>query len=171
MAQDRKKNLEWLANTLLEEWGLKAKGWTFEWNTRKRAFGLCSYRPYGSKTIALSTYLLPTINDESAEDTIRHELAHALDYEERRTSDHGWRWRAWARKVGADPSRTKSHDNREALEELATQSKYTLVCPNGHKSPSYKKRKRSVSCGQCVKEAGLYPDYYEQFKMEQIQNY
>jgi|TARA_R110000851_G_scaffold63075_2_gene144394 predicted SprT family Zn-dependent metalloprotease len=168
MNNTRKQNLESLAKNLLEEWGLKSKGWTFCWNSRKRSFGVCSPR---LKTIALSDYLLPTINNDSAEDTIRHELAHALDVEERGTSDHSWKWKQWAIKVGADPTRTKSHDNTEASEELASQSKYTLVCKKGHKSPSHKKRKRSVSCSRCNKEAGLPSAYYEKFKMEQIRNY
>lgn len=167
-SEERKQLLEWLAMELMEEWGL-LPNWTFRWSTTKGSFGRCFLGR--QKIIELSLYLLPTISDEGAEDTIRHEIAHALDNEERGTSDHSWRWKAWAIKVGADPTRTKSYDNREALTELATQSKYTLVCPNGHKSPSHKKRRRSVSCGVCRKEANLPNSYYPQFKMEQVQNY
>jgi len=163
--RERVNHLEALANSLLKEWN--AIGWKFEWNTRKRSFGLCSPR---KKTIALSLYLLPTIDNASAEDTIRHELAHALDIMDRGASDHSWKWKAWAIKVGADPTRTKSHDNREAFEQLATQSKYTLTCPNGHTMPSHKRKKRGGSCGACGTERGM-KGFQEEFRLVQTQNY
>lgn len=160
---ERMKLLEWLAKELLNEWGLTDKGWSFGWNSRKKSFGLCSKR---KKMIFLSKYLLPTITDESAEDTIRHEIAHALDFEDRGTSDHGPKWKAWARKVGADPTRCGSSDHDEIAEELAQTSKYTLVCPNGHKFPSHRKRKRLSSCGKCC------PGHYnEDYLLTQVQNY
>jgi len=166
MEATRKVNLENLANSLLKEWGLTKKGWVFVWGNKKRSFGTC--RP-SRKVIELHSFLLPTINDEAAEDTIRHEIAHALDFEQRGKSDHSYKWKAWAIKVGADPSRTKSHDNYEALVVKSNQSKYRLVCPNGHVFPSHrkeKKNKRSIAC--CVI---CHKDNKGYIKLKQEQNY
>ncbi|MDG1950060.1 MAG: SprT-like domain-containing protein [bacterium] len=146
MQATRKNTLEWLANTLLEEWGLTEKGWRFVWGNRKRSFGVCRSR---AKTIELSLYLLPTINDDSAEDTIRHEIAHALDFDDRGRSDHSYKWKAWAIKVGADPTSCKRHDNPEVLEQLAKESRYTLYCPDGHTFPSHKKQKVNRRTKRC----------------------
>ena len=164
--QQRKTTLENLANTLLEKWGLDKKGWRFVWGSRKRSFGVCRGR---AKTIELSTYLLPTINDESAEDTIRHELAHALDIEERGTSDHSWKWKAWAIKVGADPTMTKSHDHEEVVAELATKSRYFLYCPDGHTYPSHKKLKANRRSKRCCQKC--YDEGKGLIVLEQKQNY
>lgn len=161
--EERTSILEWLANELLSEWGLISKGWGFEWTNRKSCFGLCCCR---TKTIYLSTFLLPTINDVSAEDTIKHEIAHALDFEERGKSDHSWRWKAWAIKVGAESTRTGSHDYKDALIYAAEASKYKLVCPNGHVFPSHRKRYRTVSCSICCPGR-----FNENFLMTQVRNY
>lgn len=161
--QERMQILELLANELLTEWGLTEKGWTFIWGNKKRSFGTCRKR---AKTIELSTFLLPTINDESAEDTIRHEIAHALDFEDRGTSDHGYKWKAWAIKVGADPTATSTNDFEDVAKDLAETTKYTLVCPNGHKFPSHRKKKRLSSCGKCC------PGYFNKaYLLKQVQNY
>ena len=162
----RKAYLKGTANSLLREWGLADKGWTFVWNKSKSCFGLCTYRP---KTIALSSYLLPTITDESAVDTIKHEIAHALDFHDRGTSDHSKKWKRWAVKVGADPSRCKDHDNKEMTAKLANVSRYKLVCSNGHVFPSHRKKRMDSSCYECARIHNL-TGYQEIFKLKQIKN-
>lgn len=165
VSTERKSLLTWLANELLQEWGLTEKGWTFIWGNKKRAFGTCRYRP---RTIELSLYLLPTIHDEEAEDTIRHEIAHALDFEDRGTSDHSWRWKAWAVKVGANPERCGKHTNEEAREAIAYKSKYRFECSTcGHVRASHRRQPshRRTSCEKCYPHA-----YREEFRMTQIEN-
>lgn len=160
---ERKRLIGWLAQELMKEWGLTEKNWYFTWDNRKRSFGFCNWR---QKSISLSLYLLPTINDEKAENTIRHEIAHALDAMERGKSDHSWRWKAWAVKVGAKPERCGHATEEDVKEAMPYKSKYRLECPNGHITPSHKAIKRSKSCGKCC------PGYYNpEFKLEQILNH
>lgn len=149
---------------LLKQWGLWEKGWRFQFNKRKTAFGLCSKR---KKTIYLSSVLFPTINEEQRIDTIKHEIAHALDFEERGISDHGYKWKAWAIKVGADPSFCKRHTNEEEYQNLKKQSKYTLVCPNGHEFHRHRKAKSLDDCS-CPKCSNTYNPKY---RLRLIQNY
>lgn len=164
VSTERKSLLMWLADELLKEWGLTEKGWVFIWGNKKSAFGTCRC---GKRTIELSLYLLPTINDEQAEDTIRHEIAHALDFEERGVSDHSWRWKAWAVKVGANPERCGSHTEDEPIKAVAYKSKYRLECSKCRKViPSHRKLKRASSCGACGN------GYYNPaLKLAQIENH
>lgn len=46
-------------------------------------------------------------------DTIRHEIAHALDCNTRGKSDHGPEWQKWANKLGAIPSRVYRGQKRK----------------------------------------------------------
>ena len=71
--------------------------WSFRWNNRKRAFGVCHYR---KKTIQLSTVLTATEPEHKVRDTVLHEVAHALAGA---SAKHGPRWREMARAVGATP--------------------------------------------------------------------
>lgn len=77
---------------------LKDLGWRFEFNTRKRAAGLCNYR---TKTISVSKWLLMQNLDKALnfENTVRHELAHALDKAMGGSNHHNNVWKAIARKV------------------------------------------------------------------------
>jgi len=160
---ERKKLLVWLTGELMKEWGLTEKGWYFRWDNRKTSFGRCSLR---EKCISLSLYLLPTISDEEAEDTIRHEIAHALDFHDRGTSDHSWKWKAWAVKVGAKPERCGHATEHDVKEAMAYKSKYRLECPNGHVRPSHKRTRRSKSCGKCC------PGHYNpKYTLKQIENH
>jgi len=173
------KEMEALANELLSlTWtidiyryasasviNLKNKGWVFEFNSRKRAAGLCNWR---EKKIFLSKYLLEQNLNKSAEfeNTLRHELAHALDFEMRGKSDHSRVWKAVAREVHCTAERCyKSSDIGDS------KSKYTLICDIcGIKTPSHKKKRTQSACGKCCKEhnGGRYSDKYV---LRQVQNY
>lgn len=79
--------------------------WSFKFNSRKRSAGLCSP---SKKTIYVSKYLVDVecgLTD-TAKNTVLHEIAHALDFEIRGTSDHGPQWKKLCKIVGANPSRT-----------------------------------------------------------------
>jgi predicted SprT family Zn-dependent metalloprotease len=67
--------------------------WTFKWNNRHRCFGVCSHT---SRTIQLSRRLTPAEDDFAIEQTILHEIAHALTP----GAGHGAEWRRVARKIG-----------------------------------------------------------------------
>jgi len=145
---------------------LKELGWSFEYNSRKRAAGLCNYR---NKTIYLSKYLVTQNLSKGLEfeNTLRHELAHALDGAMGGRNHHNNVWKAIARQVLCTAERCyKSEDISD------TQSKYTLVCENGcgKKSASHKKKKRISACGKCCNEHNS-GRYTEKYALTQIQNY
>lgn len=149
-----------------QEFNLADLGWTFEYNTRKRAAGLCSFR---NKTIYLSKYLLKQNLDKSAEfeNTLRHELAHAIDFEMRGKSDHSNIWKAIARQVLCTAERCYS--SQVIQTKVAT--KYTLICDTcGTERASHRKKKRLSACGHCCREhnGGRYS---EKYILRQVQNY
>jgi predicted SprT family Zn-dependent metalloprotease len=135
-----------LANSLIKKHGLTKLGWRFEFDNARRRAGVCKYY---SKTIGLSKYLLPHMSDAMIEDTILHEIAHALV-----GSRHGHD-RVWQRKameIGCNGKRCYNPQKELANYEttLAVQSKYTLTCPTcGRKSALHRKPKRDRSCGKC----------------------
>ena len=69
--------------------------WSFGWNRRRRAHGLCRY---DRRRIELSALLTAREPDPTLIlNTLRHEIAHALAGPR---AGHGPRWRAWAERVG-----------------------------------------------------------------------
>jgi predicted SprT family Zn-dependent metalloprotease len=68
--------------------------WSFRWNKRKRAFGLCHY---GHNTIELSRILTESETEEATHQTILHEIAHALAGFR---AGHGPEWKMHARRIG-----------------------------------------------------------------------
>ena len=140
-------------------------GWKFEFNTRKGAAGLCAYK---KKTIYISKWLLEQ-NLEKAEEfenTLRHELAHAIDFEMREKSDHGRVWKAVAREVLCSAERCfKGIDTSKAT------SKYTLTCPVcDKKNAGHKKRKKKTACGDCCRTYN-FGRYSEKYVLIVTQNY
>lgn len=110
-----------MAFRLMSDHCLLVFGWTFKWNTRKRAYGLCSYR---DKTIQLSKPLTAHMTEAEVKDTILHEIAHALVGP---GHGHGKVWKAMARKIGANPQATAA---TEAAKMVATWGMF-LVNPDG----------------------------------------
>ena len=68
--------------------------WTFKWNRRKTAFGLCDHY---KREIQLSRPLTETEDEEAVRQTILHEIAHALAGPR---EGHGPRWKSIARSIG-----------------------------------------------------------------------
>jgi len=173
------EEIESLANKLLDETWLietyeskpkrlvllRERGWTFEFNNRKRAVGLSNYR---KKTIYVSKYALEDNLDKAFrfENTLRHEIAHALDNALGMRSNHGTMWKKIAKQVLCTGDRcTKG--------ELARNkpSKYTLICDTcGIERPSHKKKRRKSACGICCDKynGGRYS---EKYVFRQVQNY
>jgi predicted SprT family Zn-dependent metalloprotease len=87
-----------LGNQLLREFGLTEKGWRFRISNTKRSLGRCFH---ADKTIELSRYYLH-IPDSEIENTIRHEIAHALVGP---NHGHDRVWELEALKCGAVPER------------------------------------------------------------------
>jgi predicted SprT family Zn-dependent metalloprotease len=89
-----------LADDLMWEHGLTARGWRFEFDRAIRRFGACHWRP--SCKITLSRVLVAANEEPEVRDTILHEIAHALAG---RDAGHGPTWRAKCLEVGARPER------------------------------------------------------------------
>tara|TARA_R110000772_G_scaffold219593_2_gene330147 strand:- start:1849 stop:2607 length:759 start_codon:yes stop_codon:yes gene_type:complete len=142
-------------------------GWSFAFNDRKRALGLCSYYP---RKIYLSQWFIEHNTREMKMwvNTMVHEISHAINHK-LGGRGHDWQWKQIFMSFGGDGNRCS--DDAEFTNLLDNPiSKYTMLCPNGHTKPSYKIKRRNSSCGVCNKEHGL-TRYQEQFKMKQIQNY
>jgi predicted SprT family Zn-dependent metalloprotease len=104
--------------------------WFFQFNARKRQLGLC-YE--GKKTIALSYHFCELNPPEVVEDTIRHQLAHALVGVK---AGHGPVWQAKARELGANPERTCS-------DCVMPRGKWRAACPScGKEFSRYRRPKR-----------------------------
>jgi hypothetical protein len=86
--------------------------WSFRWNDRlTNAMGRCVVKlKLKQKYIELSTRIvslnieLPHFLDK-IRDTILHEWAHALEYEEKKVLSHSPTWKKWMLKLGRPPQR------------------------------------------------------------------
>ena len=90
-----------MALQLMAEFGLS--GWEFRFNRRVRLTGLCVYPHRGRPgRIELSTAYVELNDPADIENTIRHEIAHALAGPE---AKHGPAWVRMGGVTGARPSR------------------------------------------------------------------
>lgn len=134
---------------------LTSLGWYFEFSNTKKAIGDC----HGTKKrIRISEQFL-RLSMEALEDTIRHEIAHAIDYEIRGTSDHSYRWKRIAMQCGADPTRTK-----HVPPSARPAAKYTAKCPRcGTESQYHRRPKRRKACASCCRKyaGGRFDERFE----------
>lgn len=132
-----------LALELMDKHGLIENGWFFQFNNRRRAAGICSYR---RKSIELSLPLTLLSNVEDVTDTILHEIAHALAGH---TAGHGYEWQRIAKSIGCNGKRCFGEEKTSTFEAYKTVAKYKGVCPNGHESFLNRMPKRQYSCSKC----------------------
>ena len=71
------QDAEMLAFLHMEEYELYNHYWHFDFQNKKVALGTCSYR---DKRISLSKWYVELNEEDEVEDTILHEIAHALSY-------------------------------------------------------------------------------------------
>jgi predicted SprT family Zn-dependent metalloprotease len=141
-------------------------GWRFQFNEKKRANGVCSPR---NRTLYLSTYVLEHSTREMSGwiNTMIHEIAHAINHH-LGGRGHDARWRDIFITLGGTGDRCSKDVTWDNLLEKPV-SKYTLVCPNGHTSPSHKVS-RTVqqgrrSCGKCSNV------FDRRYLLKQVQNW
>lgn len=149
---------------LLATYGLDQQGWTFAFNRRRNAFGLCTYK---ERRIELSLPLFHFMKPEAVEDTLLHELAHALVGG---GHGHGPVWKAACVRVGARPERCKSFsealEGSEAVATYARSAKYTLRCPGcSQHVPRSRLPKSFFSCAICLHKKGV------RVRMDLLTNY
>jgi predicted SprT family Zn-dependent metalloprotease len=119
---------------LMGQHGLK--GWHFEFGQARRQFGLCDL-PF--RRIRLSAPLTRTNSRAKVQDTILHEIAHALAGPGHHHDDA---WRAIARSIGCDGERCYGPDVRKPA------GKYVVYCPNcGYRNEA--DRWRLIACRSC----------------------
>lgn len=135
-------NVDWVVGT--KTYNLIELGWTLGWNNRKTSLGVCKLR---SKKIEISKFLLKLNLDKPSEweDTIRHEIAHAIEVEMRGVSSHGRIWKRICGYTLANPTRTCDNPL-----DVGNGHKFELVCPNCEASTKYfRKPKVNKACGEC----------------------
>lgn len=125
-------------------------GWRFRFDRAKKRFGLCHY---SSKTISLSRSLTELNDAAQVEDTLLHEIAHALTP----GAAHGPRWREVCRRLGAKPMRCFG------AEVTRPRPSYLLVCPRCERAfPRERKTRRALACRACCQthNGGCYHARY-----------
>lgn len=144
-----------LAHSLMKEHGLFDKGWKFEFNNRKKSFGVCSYN---LKTIFLSKPITALNDVFEVKDTILHEIAHALV-----PIGHGHDavWKAMAKKIGCNAERLGVYETPKG--------KYIGTCKQcGHTYFMHKKPKRHRSCAKC--DTKFNSNYIVEFSLQKDDN-
>jgi hypothetical protein len=138
-----------LTTELLKEHGLYEQGWRVIPTRAKHTMGVCKHR---RKQIGLSTQVIPFVTDDSAWNTITHEVAHAIVG---KGHGHDYIWRNKHRELGGDAKRTYDHtayhDHKEPehLKRNEKTAPYYGECPSGHKHYKHRQPTRETSCGVC----------------------
>lgn len=122
------KRAEELANKLMNQvwkidginWTLDS-GWTFGFNNAINRLGVCKWV---QKRIELSKQFVLSNNEYTVEQTIRHEIAHALDSKIRGFSNHDNVWKNIAIQCGHTGERTGESNYDESV------YKWLGECPN-----------------------------------------
>jgi len=134
-----------MAARLMNEHGLIADGWYFEWSRGKMTLGSASA---SRKRIKLS-YHYATLNDaDEVRDTILHEIAHAKVGP---GNGHNHVWRAMCIQIGAKPTRCSTT-------ATSPPPNYLVVCPvHGTIATRYRRRAAhkmlEYSCKRCGKSS------------------
>lgn len=128
------------AVALIQHHGLR--GWTFGWNRRKTAMGLCRYE---EKRIELSAYFVARNSVAEIHDTLLHEIAHAIVGP---THGHDEVWQAKCQEIGGVPRRCGQAD--------MPKGRYQAKCPGCAKMFHRHRRPRRAKyyCRPCGPQDG-----------------
>ena len=121
--------------------------YSFEWMKSVRTFGNCNG---AKKVIKLSIPLTKyETNNERIINTILHEIAHALDYNERGYSAHDSTWRRIAMNIGCTAERCSSGSGVDKSKFM----KWLVKCPScDYKHYRARKTRRVSACNKCCKK-------------------
>jgi predicted SprT family Zn-dependent metalloprotease len=135
--------------------------WTFKWKNLTCRYGQCNFT---FRRIELSKPLMQLVDDSEAMDTILHEIAHALVFEELgadHINSHGHHdaaWQVMCDRIGANPTRLGPRINNAALEGIKP-AKWKFKCRDcGQETPRRRKPKyhqSRYSCLLCKGKQGL----------------
>lgn len=131
---------EMKANYLLRKHGLAALGWTFKFDNARKRGGQCDYT---HKRISVSRHLVPLWTDDAVEQTLFHEIAHALVGH---GAGHGSMWLSQARVLGYTGGRLHS--------EPTVKGAWLTKCPiHGVGTRRYHRRAK-LTCRRCRLQTG-----------------
>ena len=138
-------------------------GYRFEWDNAKNRFGICRY---SRRVIGLSLPLVEGNLDNFTQinDTILHEIAHAISHEihGRKGMGHGEFWKHVARSIGCNAKRCYNINSVNT-----PQYKYTLTCDScGKVSHARRMGSSQYSCGTCSPRK-----FNEDFILKVVKNY
>lgn len=142
---------------------LKSLGWKFKWSNSKRAFGQCTGNVAKQNFIILSRELcgLNLNNRLKVEDTILHEIAHAIEFVNYGKLSHSSNWKCIHHSIGGTAERCYS-----TKEVNVPKGKYTLHCDTCGKDVQRYKRPREIpTCGTCDRK------FNPKYRLKLIQNY
>lgn len=135
-------------------------GWAFGFGRGRRTIGSTRVAPGAAAgTVRVSRHLVTHGHEEQLEDTLLHEIAHALAFTRhgRAAMNHGPLWRAVAREVGATPRATCSA-------ELDVPAPHRLTCRRCgatislYRRPKYApSRYRHKGCGGALRAEASQP--------------
>lgn len=134
-----------MAIALLVEHGLK--DWRFDFDHATRRAGCCDY---SHKRISLALQFAHQASEEEINDTLLHEIAHALVGKKH---NHDAVWRSKAQEIGSSGERC--HNLRFCP------PRYIIACRNGCWTATAERRRRNVVCRTCRGEI-VYQTYTEQ---------
>lgn len=138
------KDAETLAILHMEQHGLIKQGWKFSWDNSLRRFGLCSYF---DRMISLSRSLVELNEEARVENTILHEIAHALVGS---GHGHGRIWVRKAKEIGCNGQRCY---NSEVVLPKFRGKVYVAVCSTcGNRSERSRAISNEIACGSCCRE-------------------
>jgi len=134
---------------LMKEHELLKVGWTYSFDQANSRFGWCDFN---KKHISISEpicLLNEGTNFPVIKDTILHEIAHALTYEQygNTAKPHGKEWQEIAKQIGCNGERC--YNSRKVI---APEPKYKYKCPKcGYTYNRYRKISKSspVACSDC----------------------
>ena len=142
---------ETLALLHMEEHGI-LNTFKFFFENCKRSLGRCHYGKV--KKITLSRWYVEQNTEELVEDTILHEIAHALDYLDRGYSNHDINWKKICIRIGANPKRcSKEVDKPEG------HYKYSVTCCGKTYGKHRMSGFRTYSCPKCRKPIKFKKNY------------
>lgn len=139
------ETIRFIANHLISYY-LPNKQWGFRFNSRKnsRRLGACFYRQKMIEINQLYAYHNPLL---SVVDTILHEIAHAIAYEQTRTvQHHNPLWHSISLQIGCNGNRTGT--DRTPIDIAC---KWGIYCPNCGKLGNCHRKLRNRICSNCKK--------------------
>ena len=111
--------------------------WRFAWDHAKQRAGSTQF---DSRLITLSRHLAPRFTMEEVEQTLLHEVAHAIVGH---GHGHNAVWQATANSLGYRGSRTLDSVDTSDL------APYLGVCPRGHTTARHRRPRQLTSCARC----------------------